>query len=78
MAATIAVAVFGPTPLIVAMRWQRSLLAENRIDLLVEDRDAAVEVSEEIIEFSDCLPRESASVRSPGPTGSPEPTAGRG
>jgi hypothetical protein len=53
--------------------------AENRIDLLVEARDAAVEISEQIMQFSDCLPpAPAASVRSPDPTGSPEPTGGRG
>ena len=31
---------------------------ENRIDLLVEDRDAAVEISEQVMQFSDCLPRQ--------------------
>lgn len=32
--------------------------AENRIDLLVEDRDPAVEIAEQIVQFSDCLSRQ--------------------
>jgi hypothetical protein len=57
-AATIAVAVFGADALDLCDALAHLTVAEYRIDLPVEDDDAAVEVAEEIIEFVECFASE--------------------
>jgi hypothetical protein len=51
MAATIAVAVLGPTPLMVAMRRHGSLSRNIRSIFFVERGDTPIKVSEEIVKL---------------------------
>jgi hypothetical protein len=76
MAAMVAVAVLGPTPLIVAVLATLAAM-ENRIDLLVKDRDVAVEITEQFMAVQRLPPAPALSVRFPDPTGFPEPNVGR-
>ena len=39
-------------------RRRRFPAAESRIGLLVEDRNAAIEITEQIVQFSDCFTRQ--------------------